>query len=203
MRNRGFYLVVILLLGVSLLAGTYSGYSVLEKQNQNQGAYDLTLVITNLSSPNKTMNGMYAFFEENGSQLQSSAVMRVPMGALVKLTIINYDHGTSKLLVTNDSRVAGVNGNQIQVFNGVNATQQELNTGLNSKEYSVVAASDISHTFTTNTGLNIPILPFSTVVAYTYFNTVGAVSWGCACDCGQFAMTSPGWMMGTIMVYQN
>lgn len=203
MKNRGFYLVVILLVGVSLIAGSFAGYSMPKKQNLNQGAYDLTLVITNSSSSNTSMNSMYAFFEENGSHLQSSSVIRVPMGALVRITIVNYDHGTSKLMVSNDSSVSGVNGNLIQVYTGVNVTQEQISAGTGSVTYSTVNAKDISHTFTTSTGLNIPVLPFSTSVGYTYFNTAGTISWGCMCFCGELPMDSPGWMMGSIVVYTN
>lgn len=190
--------MLIALVSASLISGLYSG--ALIGGNQSQNVYSLTLVVTNVSSNNSTLSNMDVFFVLHDNQLVTSSVIKVPFGTLVRITIINHDNGLDPLLVPSDAAVSGVLNNQMQVYNSLSVSQSAIASGSGSQVYSKVATNDISHTFTVSSGLNIPILPHSTEVAYTYFNTQGTFSWACMCNCGPFSMSTPGWMIGQIVV---
>ncbi len=200
MNNKIIAIAMIVLVTASFITGFYSVLFTGSQNSQNNNAYDLTLVITNVSSPNKTLASQDAFFVLQNGSLTSSAVIRVPFGTLVRITIINHDNGIDSPLVHMASNVTGVRGNSMSVYSGISVSNSDLNTGTGSTSYSDVPAADISHTFTTSTGLNMPIMPHSTEVGYTYFNSAGTYTWGCMCECGPYSMNSPGWMMGAFIV---
>lgn len=193
-------LLISVVVTVSLVAGLYSGVSFFQSSNSNQSPYTLTLDITTVSSSNSTLSGQYVFFVDNNGQLTTSSIIHVPFGRLVRIVIINHDSGIDPLLVPNANMISGTINNRTAVFSGTSVTQSELTSGAGSVSYTELAPGEISHTFTTSAGLNIPIAPNSTEVAYTYFNTAGTINWGCMCECGPFAMDTPGWMTGELLV---
>lgn len=188
-----------LLVVVSVSAGLYYGVPA-AANSTGQNAFTLTLVLASLESPNSTLSGQYVFFQQENGVLESSAVINAPLGRLVRIVIINHDPGTDSLLTPSANSVTGTLNDQMQLFEGTSVPSADITSGTGSSVCSQLGGSDISHTFTTSTGLNIPIAPNSTEVTYTYFNTPGTISWGCMCECGQFSMSTPGWMMGEIVV---
>ena len=181
----------------------FSGLSFVFTQNNSQqtsGYFQLNLVIERQSSGNNTSRGIYSYYVLRNGVLESSSVIKVPFGKEVRITIVNYDPGTSMPFMPSVENVSGVVGGTILVSDNVTAGSSQQFT-LESVQYvSEISAQDISHTFTTSTGLNIPVFPHSTEVAYTYFNTVGNYTWGCMCDCGAPSMDSSGSMMGQLIV---
>lgn len=169
-------------------------------QSQSRRIYSLNLVISTVPADNKSVGNQYIFFQSENGSLVSSAVITVPAATEIKITIINYDGDIDAPMVQSAINVSGVVGNDIRVFNSVSVPQASLSSGSGSAIYNYVPASRLSHTFSTSTGVNIPILPHSTEIAYTYFQNTGTYSWGCLCQCGQFSMDSPGWMTGQINV---
>lgn len=202
MNNKFITVAIIVLVCASFVTGFYAQMFGASSQNKESGAYDLTLVVTNVSSPNSSMNSQDVFFVLENSQLVSSAVIKVPFGTLVRITVINHDAATDTPLVGDASDVTGLIGNELQVFNSISESSNNITSGNGATSYSYFPSSDISHTFTTNFGLNIPIIPHSTEVGYTYFNSSGTFSWACMCECGPFSMSTPGWMMGSLVVLQ-
>jgi hypothetical protein len=70
-----------------------------------------------------------------------------------------------------------------------------------------VPVATLAHTFTIpSLGINIPVVGGSTEIAYLYFNQPGTYTWLCLTPCGTGpgglagAMSTPGWMMGSIVV---
>lgn len=188
------FIIAVFVIGLSLVPFNNAN------QSNSQSVYSLTLVVTTVHSDNESIACQYVFFVLENNTLTSSSVIKVPFAKKVRITIINYDNDTSPELVTSASNVSGVIGNKVIEFNSISVPQANITSGKGSNSFSMIPSADISHTFTTNTGLNIPIVPHSTEIAYTYFNSVGTYSWACMCQCGQLSMNSPGWMMGQLVV---
>lgn len=195
-RNQVIALFLISIFFASMFFMTTVGSG----QNQSKVVYNVNLVIATVPSENQSVGSQYIFFQSENGTLTSSAVITVPAATEIKITIINYDGNVDAPMVQTAMNVTGVVGNNIQVFNGVSVSQSSLAAGTGSVKYSAVPAAKLSHTFSTSTGVNIPILPHSTEVAYTYFQNTGTYDWGCLCQCGQFSMDTPGWMVGQINV---
>lgn len=198
-RNTRNQLIALFLISV-FFASMFVLTTVGSGKAQPKLVYNVDLVITTTHSDNQSLGNQYIFFQSENGSLMSSAVITVPAATEIKITIINYDSGVDAPLVNTATNVTGVVGNRIQVFNSVPALQSSFTSGSASVSYNSVPASELSHTFSTSTGINIPILPNSTEIAYTYFQNTGTYSWGCLCQCGQFSMNTPGWMMGEINV---
>ncbi len=169
-------------------------------QQSPSGYYHLNLVIEKQSTGNNSTSGMYSFYVMENGTLESSSVIKVPVKQEVKITIINYDGGISHPFVPSADNVSGVVGGTILATSNVSQQSLQSNAIVKGNHVSEIPASNISHTFTTNTGLNIPIYPHSTEVAYTHFDTAGNYNWGCMCDCGNLSMDTPGSMMGQLIV---
>lgn len=193
-RNQVIALFLISVFFAGMLVMTTVGSSTAEPKVM----YNVDLVIATVPSGNQSLGSQYIFFQSENGSLTSSAVITVPAATEIKITIINHDSGRDAPLVQAATIVTGVVGNSIHVFN--NSIPLTSLAAATSVSYNSVPASDLSHTFSTSTGVNIPILPNSTEVAYTYFQNTGTYDWGCLCQCGQFSMNSPGWMMGQINV---
>ncbi len=195
-RNQAIALFLISIFFVSM----FMVATVASSGTQPKVVYSVNLVIATAPSGNQTLGSQYVFFQEENGTLVSSALITVPAATEIKITIINYDSGIDAPSVQSATSVSGVVGNRIQVFNNDSIPQASLSLGTDSVQYASIPASELSHTFSTNTGVNIPILPNSTEIAYTYFQNTGVYDWGCLCQCGQFSMNSPGWMTGQIDV---
>ncbi len=176
-------------------------YVFAEEGNQqySSGYYQLNLVIEKQTSGNNT-SGMYSFYVLENGMLQPSSVIKVPFGKEIKITIINFDQGTSLPLASSAENVTGVVSGTILASSSISTSNAQALTSKSGQSVSEIPAREISHTFTTDTGLNIPIYPHSTEVAYTYFNTVGNYTWGCMCQCGIYSMDASGSMVGQLVV---
>lgn len=188
------FLISVFIVSIFFMSTSSSGLS------QSKAIYNVNLVIASLPSDNQSIGNEFAFYQVENGTLTSSAVITVPAATEIKITIINYDSGIDAPMVQTATNVTGVVGNNIQVLSNVSLSNTYAVASTGSVTYTSVPATALSHTFSTSTGVNIPILPHSTEIAYTYFQNTGTYSWGCLCQCGQFSMDSPGWMMGQINV---
>ena len=166
----------------------------------NSGYYQLNLVIEKQTSTSNASGEIYSFYVLSNGVLESSNIIKVPFGKEVRISIVNFDPGTSLPFGSTAENASGVVGGSILATGSVAAGISQQLSSKSAQSVSEIPAQDISHTFTTSTGLNIPVLPLSTEVAYTYFNTVGNYTWGCMCDCGAPSMDSTGSMTGQLIV---
>ncbi len=189
-----FFIVVVLISSIGFV------FAQNNTQNSSSGFYQLNLVIEKEYSSAKNLTNTYSFFVVENGVVQPSDIIYVPFGKAVKITIINYDGEISEPMTPTSNLISGVTNQSISVYNQVTVSNM-YNLGHQSGRYSdAIPVSELSHTFTTSTGMSIPILPHSTEVAYTYFNTVGNYTWGCMCDCGIASMGISGSMMGELVV---
>jgi hypothetical protein len=198
--NKKFQSVLIVVIILVVFVSSITLGFAESSQHSSSGYYQLNLVIEKQSMDNNNSSGMYSFYVMENGALESSSVIQVPFGKEVKITIINHDNGISQPFVPSADNVSGVVGESVLAANGVSHQVNQNDAVLNGSYIKEIPAAQISHTFSTNTGLNIPIYPNSTEVAYTYFNTVGDYSWGCMCQCGNLPMDSPGSMLGQLIV---
>lgn len=169
-------------------------------QNDSHHTYDLTLVITTANTTGASSESQYLFYQLENNSLVSSSVITVPAATEIMITIINHDNGTSVPMIPSATGIEGVVGNQVFISSTVGQAPVNPLSLPGSEVSGSVISANLSHTFSTSTGVNIPIVPHSTEVAYTYFENTGTFSWACMCQCGQFSMDTPGWMMGEIVV---
>ncbi len=177
--------------------------------NSNSTApYVLTLVITTENTYNSTTGTQPAYYVLGPNGLESSANIALPAHRLIKLVIICYDDGPANLTGSQYATVSGTQNNTISVVNNanVNSTQGAAGMQLNGGEsVSSLPADSIAHTFTIpQLGINIPVAPSSTVIAYFTINQTGTYTWFCMTVCGSGpeglsgAMETPGWMTGNL-----
>ena len=188
-------------------AGMYMTGSVSHAPAQNSAtsanSYNLTLVITTnnyLASANHSQPAYYVL--ENG-QLTSSAQIYLPSSTLIHLTIINYDSGPGNVPSTYANVMGTTNGTEFIM----NDSAVNMSSGSEGQWVSTVPSADLAHTFTVP-GMNLNILVPSQSITEATFHTgsSGMFQWQCEIDCGtgtsgwSGAMTTPGWMMGQIVV---
>ncbi|AKA49430.1 hypothetical protein IX51_10355 [uncultured archaeon] len=145
----------------------------------------------------------YAFYVLVGGVDQSSAAINVPSNVSVRITVFNQDPGIDKLLKSSDANLSGSDTGIMNVKQYTNSSFPISDSEVflpSARGVSFIAPSNISHTFTTSNGLNIPIPPDSAVMTNVTFTQPGVYSWGCMCECGPFSMETPGWMYGTFVV---
>jgi hypothetical protein len=165
----------------------------------------LTLVVTINNIFNSSAGDMPAFYVLSPQGLQSAAVISVPAHRLIKLVVINYDDGGADLVQAGVNVASGTVNNTIQVAsnNYINATQGSSGIVIRStpaQTLSTVDPSDLAHTFSVQSlNLNIPLPTSSAVVAYFTINQPGTYTWQCLTLCGDAAMSSPGWMTGSLV----
>ena len=208
--------VVIVIGGISIGAVYYSEINQKSStgppgttQNSTSTPYSLTLVITTKNQFNATVGEQPAFYVLNDGKLQSSANISLPSGHEISLTVVNYDDGAA----TTDPKYANVTGttnNEVSIFNNTNINSTSAGGGIGvtgGAKVTAVSNGSIAHTFTILSGsrtvVNIPILPLSTEQA-TFTLSPGTYTWQCEAACGsgtsgwQGAMSTPGWMTGTV-----
>ena len=144
----------------------------------------------------------------NGS-LASSADIILPGNTLIETTIINYDDGNASVPAIYDN-VTGTVGNQISVVNNTLVNSSQSSNGINIQgewTTSTVPGADIAHTFTVSgINLNVPVVVSSIVHFSFQTGGSGTYTWQCYAACGSGpngwsqAMTTPGWMTGTLTV---
>ncbi len=170
--------------------------------------YHLTLVITTNNFFNSTQDQPAFYVLQNGT-LKSSANIVLPADSLVVGTIVNYDDGNATTPATYE-KVTGTVGNQITVVNNSLINSTQTSNGINvigAWTTNDVPAADIAHTFTVNgINLNIPIV-ISSVVQFSFqTGSMGTYTWQCYAACGsgasgwEQAMSTPGWMTGTVTI---
>ena len=217
-----FILLVIVVLSAATFGITYNFTHAVQKTPAVSGPYKLTLVVTTNNYYNSTVGSQPVYYVLQNGSLQSSAYIQLPAQQNIQLTIISYDDGPAFPLGdpslpagSNNSGVAslynvsGTVGNVEKVINNTNVNST-ANGGINISGGAVVSSLahyGVSHTFTVSQlGLNIPIPPSSTVVANLYFSQQGTYHWQCEAPCGSGptgwngAMSTTGWMMGTLNV---
>jgi heme/copper-type cytochrome/quinol oxidase subunit 2 len=172
--------------------------------------YDLTLVITTGNLYNSTVGDQPAFYVLGSNGLESSANISLPAHRLIKLVIICYDDAPANLTSSQYATVSGTRNNVVTVVNNNNVNSSQGASGIHvsgGQNVSSVSPTNIAHTFTIpQLGLNIPVMPSSTVTAYFTLNQTGTFSWFCETECGfgptgvLGAMSTPGWMTGHVIV---
>lgn len=179
-------------------------------QPNSTAPYALTLVITTNNIYNSTVGDQPAYYVLGPNGLESSANISLPAHRLIKLTIVCYDDGPANLTSSQYSTVSGTQGNVVTVVNNDNVNSSQGASGIQvngGQTVSSVDPNNVAHTFTIpQLGLNIPVEPSSTVTAYFTLNQTGTFSWFCETQCGsgpdgtQGAMSTPGWMTGSVTV---
>ncbi len=217
-----FVLLVVVVLGATAFGVSYNFTHAVPKQQSITGPYKLTLVVTTNNYFNSSAGDQPVYYVLNNGSLQSSAYIQLPADQNIQLTIINYDDGPAfplgqpgELAGSNSSGVAalynvtGTVGNVEKVINdtNVNSTTNGTINVSGGETVSNLADFSVSHTFTiSQLGVNIPLPPSSTVVTNLYLTQQGTYQWQCEAPCGSGptgwggAMSTAGWMMGTISV---
>ena len=172
--------VIVLVLGV--LGGAILGHVSAPPVVAASGADHLYLTVAY-----NPFTGLDQYFPAN---------FTVPANVPVTIAITNYDNGTN-LVPAEFSKVLGTVGGT-----------ETVTTGAAVSTVSSVPADQIAHTFTLITGpysVNVPIPAAQdqtpTVVSFTMvFSTPGQFVWHCMAPCDDAAMTTPGFMTGTVTV---
>ena len=172
--------------------------------------YVLTLVVTTENMYNSTFGDQPAFYVLGPNGLESSAQITLPAHRLIKLVIINYDDGAADLTDPKYESVTGTVNNQMALVNNTKINSTMTASGIEVRGAETVSSlptDEIAHTFTIpSLGINIPIGTSSTVVSYLTLNTPGEYTWFCMTACGGGAdglggaMSTPGWMTGSLAV---
>ncbi len=173
--------VFVLVLGV--LAGGILGHFTAPQAVTASGSEHLYLTIAY-----DPYSGLDQYFPAN---------FTVPANVPVTITITNYDNGTNTVPAA-----------FAQVLGTVGGTETVTNATVSGAQVSSVVPNQVAHTFTLITGpndLNIPVPAAQgttpTVVTFTaVFTTSGQFVWHCMAPCDDAAMTTPGFMMGTVTV---
>lgn len=171
--------------------------------SSSNSPYVVTLVIATGSVFNSTAADQPAYFVLGPNGLESSARISLPANRLIKLVIVNYDDGNATLNVPNDNIVSGTSGGTIFVASNANINSTEGPSGIvvkGGQSLTSVPAAILAHTFTVpSLNLNVPVPLSSTVVAYFTINKAGTYLWFCETACGDPAMSTPGWMTGSLV----
>ncbi len=214
-----FVLLVVVVLGATAFGVTYNFTHATPKQQSITGSYKLTMVITTGNYYNSSAGQQPVYYILNNGSLQSTANIQLPADQKIQLTIVNYDDGPAYPLgepskttgagLASLYNVTGTVGNVEKIINDTNVNST-YNGGINLTGGQTVSNLDnygVSHTFTVGQlGLNIPLPPSSTVVTTLYFTQQGTYQWQCEAPCGSGptgwggAMSTAGWMMGTLNV---
>lgn len=213
--SKNLYIVAIVV--IVAVAGYGITFNIAHAATQNSssssstGPYAVTLVITTNNIFNQSVGDQPAYYLLENGTLHSSSLINFPAGRTISLTIINYDDGPANVSSTY-AQVVGTANNQITIINNTNVNSSQGTNGINLNGGSVVSQvpdSNIAHTFTVFSGdspvLNIPVPP-SSIVHATFTMTSGSYTWQCEAACGSGsvgwngAMSTPGWMTGTVEV---
>jgi len=216
MNEKVFYSIVIAIvvvggIGVGIAYNHQGGTPV------SIGPYNLNLVIIPGLYFNSTVTSQPAYFVLENGTLHSSANITIPAGRLIDLTIFNYDSGPGYGTPATYTNVSGTIGGVVYVLNStmINATNagtSAINIIHNSMAVKNMSEANISHTFTipnlfgSAQDLNVPVGTQMVEFAQFYANTTGSYNWMCNVPCGSGpdslsgAMTTPGWMMGSVTV---
>jgi hypothetical protein len=116
---------------------------------------------------------------------------------------VNYDDGNASLNFPADSVVSGTLDGSIFVASNANINSSQGGGGIELKggeKITSVSPAVVAHTFTVpSLNLNVPVPISSTVVAYFTLDKSGTFLWFCMTACGDAAMSTPGWMKGSVV----
>ncbi len=195
--------------GTSTSTITVTASATSSSSANESSPYVLTLVVSTNNIFNSTIGDQPAFYVLGPNGLESAASISLPAHRLIKLVIVDYDEGAANLTLPKYATAAGTQNNSVTVVSNdnVNSSQGAAGILVNGGETaSSFNASEIAHTFTIpQLGINIPIAPLSTVVAYFTINQTGTFTWFCQTECGYGArgvlgaMSTPGWMTGNVV----
>lgn len=160
-------------------------------------------ILGHIASPPVTTSGsdhLYltiAYDPYTGLDEYFPANFTVPANVPVTITVTNYDNGTNPVPAA-FSQVLGTESGTETVTNATSS-----GTAVRS-----VPVDQIAHTFTLITGpydVNVPVPAAQdvtpTVVVFTVvFTATGQFVWHCMAPCDGSAMTTPGFMTGTVTV---
>jgi hypothetical protein len=196
-----------------LVAGIGIAFSV-ELSNKSSSLpagtapFTLTLMITTNNQYDPIMGEQPAYYVVGASGLLSSTNITVPANQPIRIVIVDYDNGAPGVNDSQVGQVTGTTDNQMQILNNtlVNSTISSSGIDIRGvKTVSSVPTSEVAHTFSVpSLGINIPVPPLSTVVTYITISAPGSYSWLCVIPCGggpegtAGAMSTPGWMLGTL-----
>jgi len=171
--------------------------------SSSNSPYVITLVIATDSIFNVTAADQPAYFVLGPNGLESSAKINLPAHQLIKLVIVNYDDGNANLTSPADNAVSGTTDGSIFVASNDNINSSQGASAINVKggqTLTSVSTDQIAHTFTVpSLNLNIPVPLSSTVVAYFTVDKAGTYQWFCETLCGDAAMSTAGWMTGSLV----
>ncbi|MCL5407804.1 MAG: hypothetical protein M1518_00350 [Candidatus Thermoplasmatota archaeon] len=209
--------IISLGIGTGLFAGYFMANSSLTSSqgkitSANSGPFQLILVVTTNNFYNTSTGYQPAFFVLQNGTLKSSANITIPANEQIDVTIINYDDGNGSVGAVYANVTGTLNGKEA-IFNNTNVNSSENANGIllnGSEQVSSVPVNNIAHTFTVQNGsnvvLNLPITP-SSVVQTSFILHPGTYTWQCEVSCGsgptgwEGAMSTPGWMAGTLYVH--
>jgi hypothetical protein len=192
-------------LAISSQGGPKATVTTTETVGNSTAPYKVTILIATDSIFNATAQDQPAYFVVGPDGLLSSSSIKIPVNRTIELTIINYDDGNASLNFPNDNVVSGTVGNRIFVASNdnINSTQGASQIVVRGGEtVSSLDPSQIAHTFTVpslKNALNVPVPVSSTVVAFFKVTKAGTYAWFCMTDCGDAAMSTPGWMRGNLV----
>ncbi len=177
--------------------------------SNSSSPFVLTLVVTTGNAFNSTIGEQPAFYVLGPSGLESAAGISLPAHRLIKLVIVNYDDGAANLTGPQYAAVTGTQNSSIKMISNDNVNSSQGAAGIQvsgGESLSSLPTNDTAHTFTIpQLGINIPIAPSSTTVAYFTINQTGTFTWFCQTECGYGdkgllgAMSTPGWMTGNLI----
>lgn len=189
--------------GFSGRGGSTTTVTTTETNSSASSPYVVTLVIVTGSTFNSTAGAQPAFFVLGPSGLESSAKISLPAHRLIKLVIVNYDEGNASLVFPSNNVVSGTSDGSIFVASNTNINSSQGAAGIvvnGGEKVTSVTPSKLAHTFTIpDLNLNIPIPVSSTVVAFFTVDKAGTFFWFCESACGLPAMSTPGWMRGSLV----
>ncbi len=195
-------LVAVAMTGYVMILGVYGVHPITTTKN---AVYHLTLVIiTNNLWNSSTTQPRYWVLTPNG--LESAQNITLPAHTLIVLTIIDYDSATP--LPAQYAKVSGTVGGVVYLLNSTSASSDDPNLSTAQVVSELNPNTSVAHTFTIpQLGINIPVAPHAVEVAELYLNQTGVFYWQCMDPCGLGAagwggaMSTDGWMRGTVTVY--
>lgn len=159
-------------------------------------------------SYNSTAGAQPIFYVVENGTLVSSANIYLPAHTKIVLTVTSYDMGNASV-APQFLKVQGTVGNALSVINGMVASGANTSQQWE-RQMTTFNASQVLHTFTILKGttvlLNIPVVAGDTEMGTFYLNSTGTFTWQCEAACGtgssgwEGAMSTPGWMEGTVYV---
>ncbi|MDA4119863.1 MAG: hypothetical protein OK436_04690 [Thaumarchaeota archaeon] len=183
--------------------GSTSTVTTTVTNSTTSSPFVITLVLTNANTFNSTVGQMPSFYLLGPNGLESAAKLSLPAHRMIKLVIVNYDEGNATLNVPNDNVVSGTSDGTIFVASNSNINSSQGAAGIVVKggaQVTSVLPKYVAHTFTVpDLNLDIPLPVSSTVVAFFSVDKAGTYLWYCMTACGDPAMSSPGWMRGSLV----